>query len=73
LGGDAADAGPVPRLFVALTLQVYVLPTVRAITVSGLARPTFILLIPPFDDTHVAVKLVIAAPLFAPGVNATRS
>lgn len=41
-------------------------------TVSGDAAPVFVPVTPPFDDVHVAVKLVMAAPLFAPAVNETR-
>jgi hypothetical protein len=41
--------------------------------VSGLAAPELALVVPPFDDTHVAVNDETAAPLFAPAVNDTAS
>jgi len=58
-------AVPVPRLFAARTVQVYVLPAVRPFTVIGLALPTTDL------DPHVTAKPVIAAPLLAPALNDT--
>ncbi len=61
---DRADA-PLPRLFVALTVQVYDLPDARPFTVSGLALPD------AECEPHVAVKLLIAAPLLAPALNDT--
>ena len=36
---DAAEAGPVPAAFVAVTVKVYDVPAVRPVTVSGLAGP----------------------------------
>jgi hypothetical protein len=47
------------------------LPVVRPVSVSGLAVPDFDPVTPLFVETHVAVKLVIALPLLAPGVNDT--
>ena len=47
------------------------MPAVRPVTVSGLAAPVFDVVAPPLLDVHVVVKLVIALPLFAPGVNVT--
>jgi hypothetical protein len=41
------------------------------VTVSGLAAPVFDPRAPPLLDTHVAVWLVIALPLFAPIANVT--
>jgi hypothetical protein len=55
------------------TVQVYVVPLARPVTTSGLEAPATLRVEPPFDETHVAVKLVIAEPLFAPGVKLTRS
>jgi hypothetical protein len=42
-------------------------------TVIGLAVPDFDPATPPFDDVHVAVRLLIAAPLAAGLTNVTRS
>lgn len=50
---DAAEAGPVPRAFVARTVHEYVLPTVRPPTVMGLAMPVADLVTPPLDDVQV--------------------
>jgi hypothetical protein len=47
------------------------LPTVKAVTRNGDEAPVLVLVTPPFDETQVAVKLVMALPLFAPGVNVT--
>jgi hypothetical protein len=52
---DIVEVGPVPRLFVALTAHLYVLPAVSPVTVSGLVLPVFDFATPPFDDVHVAV------------------
>lgn len=70
---DADEAGPVPTPFVALTLQVYVCPSVAPFTMIGLADPLETPVAPPLLDTHVAVKLVIGEPLSVPGVNGTLS
>jgi hypothetical protein len=48
---DAADAGPVPTLLVAPTVQVYAVPFVRPVTVNELAAPDFVTAPGP----HVAV------------------
>jgi hypothetical protein len=69
--GDGADGKPTPRALVAFTVHVYVLPAVRPNTVSGLADPVIAPVPPPLLDVHVAVKLVIALPLFAPAVKLT--
>jgi hypothetical protein len=50
-----ADGGLVPRPFVALIVQLYVLPWFNAVTVIGLAVPVLFLLAPPFDEEQVAV------------------
>jgi hypothetical protein len=47
------------------------LPVVRPVRVRGLAVPDFEPVTPPFVEVQVAVKLVIALPLLAPGVNDT--
>jgi len=49
------------------------LPVVRPLTVIGLAFRLRARAVPPLDDVHVTVKVVIADPLFAPGVNDTVS
>jgi len=36
---EAADAGPVPTLLVAVTVQVYESPLVRSVTTMGLEAP----------------------------------
>ncbi len=51
---DAADAGPVPIAFVAVTLQVYVLPFVNDATTIGLEAPEAEPAMPPFDDVQLA-------------------
>jgi hypothetical protein len=57
---------------VAFTVHVYVFPVVAAVTVNGDAAPVMVRVMPPFVDTHVAVKLVIALRLFAPTVDSDR-
>ena len=57
----------------AFTVHVYDSVAVRPTTVCGLAGPDFDPVTPPVLDMHVAVKLVIIAPLFAPAVNVTFS
>jgi len=51
---DAADAGPSPFAFVALTVHVYDFPFVRPVTASGDAAPDPEPAVPPFDDTQLA-------------------
>ena len=58
-------------MFVAVTVQVYVLPLVRPRTVIGDATPTRLPGAPPLLDVHDAVKFRIGVPFVAPGVNAT--
>ena len=70
---EAGEAGPVPRLFAALTAQVYVLPEVSPLTVSGPFLPDFALETPPFFEVHAAVYFVIAAPLSTGTANVTLS
>ena len=56
---DGTDAGPVPRLFVAVTLHVYVLAVVRPATVIGPAVApvsTPVLVTPVLLDVQVAVN-----------------
>lgn len=48
---DAADAALVPTLFAAVTLNVYAVPFVKPVTVSGLDAPLAVL--PPGDDVTV--------------------
>ena len=52
---DAVDDGPLPKLLVAKTVQVYVLPLVSAVTVSGEAEPVMLPEVPPLLDVQVAV------------------
>ena len=42
-------------------------------TVIGLAAPVLVLVTPPFEETHEAVKLVIGEPLFIGAANVTLS
>ena len=44
---------------------------VRPVTVRGPDAPDLVRVRPPLPDAQVAVTLVIALPLFAPGVNDT--
>jgi len=68
---DGADAGPVPIAFVPETRQVYVLPFVRAFTVSGEAEPEAFPAAPPLLDVHVAAYEVMLLPCGGAGPNAT--
>jgi hypothetical protein len=61
-GNDAADVGPDPAAFVALTVHVYVPAVVRPGTTIGLAAPFCVPVTPPLLDVHVAVKPVIGLP-----------
>jgi hypothetical protein len=53
IGLECSDDGPVPRLFVARTLHVYVWPTVSPETVIVVVVPFFVF--EPLFDTHWAV------------------
>jgi hypothetical protein len=55
---ETADGGPVPSVFVAVTVNVYEVPFVNPVTVSGLADPNAIS--PPGDA--VTVYVLIARP-----------
>ena len=70
--GEAAE-GPLvsSRMFVAVTVHVYVLPLVRPETAIGDETPSRLPDVPPLDDVHDAVNDAIAVPFVAPGVNAT--
>ena len=48
---DAADAEPVPELFVAVTVNVYAVPLVKPVTTRGLADPLPVTL--PGEDVTV--------------------
>src|SRR3569623_788420 len=48
---DAADALPVPALFVAVTVKILLVPLVRPVTVMGLAVPAPVM--PPGLDVTV--------------------
>jgi hypothetical protein len=48
-GDDAADAGPVPTLFVAVTVKVYGVPFVRLVTIADV--PVLVAVWPPDDVT----------------------
>src|SRR6185295_3415861 len=65
----ALDAGLVPRLLVAVTVQLYSVPLVRPVTVIGLAVP-FTACVEAAE--HAAVYPVMSLPpLLAGAVNAT--
>lgn len=67
-GPDAVDPGPVPTLFVAVTMNVYVVPLLSPVTVqlSGPDDQVQVWLPPP---EAVTVYPVIAAPPFDPGAD----
>lgn len=52
---DAVDNGPLPKLLVAKTVQVYVLPLVSPVTVSGEAEPVRLPDAPPSLDEQATV------------------
>ena len=55
VAADATDALPAPFTFDANTVQVYVLPLVKAVTTRGEVAPEFDPVVPPSLDVHVAV------------------
>ena len=55
VAADGADFGPVPRLFLAVTVQTYDFPGVAPVTVIGLAVPALVTVAPPFEDVQLAV------------------
>ena len=63
---DALEAELVPVAFVAVTANVYPVPFVRPVTVSGLAEPVAVKL----PGVEVAVKLVATPPVLV-GVKLT--
>jgi hypothetical protein len=62
---EAADAGPVPTAFVAVTVNVYAVPLARPFTVIDVQGAAQVPVMPEGDD--VAVNSVIAAPPFEAG------
>src|SRR5260221_242033 len=72
-GNEEVDALLVPTPLVAVTVHVYVLPLVSPGTVMGEAVSVLVPVAPPLSELQVAEKLVIALPLLAPAVNATRT
>ena len=73
IAADGTERRPVPRLLVAVTRHVCVLPAVRSVTVIGFFLPDLLLVTPPSDEAQVAVKLVIGAPLPDGALNFTFS
>jgi len=61
-GADAGDGALVPFAFVAVTVHVYDFPFERPARTIGDPAPAASPVTPPFDDTHVAPKFVIALP-----------
>jgi len=68
---EAEEAELVPMPFVAVTVQVYVLPLVRVVTVIGELPPVAVRVVPPSLDVQVTAKTVTVAPLLLPAVNVT--
>ena len=73
IAAEGTDRGPVPRLFVAVTRHLYVLPADSPLTVIGLFDPDLLFVTPPFVEEQVAVNFVIGAPLPDGAVNVTLS
>ena len=59
---DGEDAGPSPVALVAVTVQVYVLPLVRPVTVMGELVPVIEPVVPPLVEVQTAVVAVMALP-----------
>jgi len=53
--GDGLDLGLLPLAFLAVTVQEYVLPAVRPVTVSGPTASDVAPALPPLGDVHDAV------------------
>ena len=70
---DGTEGALSPLLFVAVTVHVYDLPFVRPPTRIGELAPAADPAAPPFDETHVAAKSVIALPPSNGGTNDTVS
>jgi hypothetical protein len=70
---DGADAGPVPTPFVAVTVQVYVLPEVKPDTTIGLDAPEPEPDTPAFDDVQDTSYCVIGLPPSNGAVNDTEA
>ena len=69
---DGADGRLGPNAFVAVAVQVYVLPPDSPVTTIGLAAPAMVAVAPPSDDAHVTAYPVIALPpSFVGGTNET--
>src|SRR5207248_2176149 len=67
----ALDAALSPIVLVATAVQVYVLPFVSVVTLSGDDAPVVERVVPPSLETHVTVKLVTAMPPLPLAVNVT--
>jgi hypothetical protein len=69
---DATDCGPVPLAFLAVTVNVYVVPFARPVTVCEVAVELNVRADCAVDPTYgVTTKAVIADPLFAGAVHDT--
>jgi hypothetical protein len=66
--GDAALAGPVPTSFVAVTVNVYAVPLVNPVTISGLAAPVAVA---PSGDAVTVYPVMAAPPLLDGAVKLT--
>ena len=71
-GAEGADGAPRPFRFRAATVQVYVLPELRSLTLIDDECRVFERVRPPLLDVHTALYSKIDdPPLLAGGVNAT--
>jgi hypothetical protein len=68
---EAADALLSPKLFVATTVQLYVLLLVREATLIGEDAPDTVCVAPPSLDVQVALYAVMVSPLLPFAANAT--
>ena len=67
-GADGAEAGLVPMLLVAVTVNVYAVPFVRPVTVSG--EPAPVIVSPPGPEVTV-YPVIVEPPFDAGGVKET--
>ena len=70
---EAGDGALVPLAFVAVTVHVYDFPFDRPPMTIGEPAAEFVPAVPPFDDTHAAVKLVMPLPPSNGATNETPS
>jgi hypothetical protein len=68
--GDGKDAGPVPTMFVAVTVKVYGVPLVRPVTMQVRA-PVVVHGTPPIPEGVTVYRVMGWPPLLAGAVQAT--